>query len=109
MTDLPPVTLAFALLADYSNKQGAAPLSKFENCWEKQIDEQWWIAMNGHDEPRKCSKGAEVEPCNCYVEFNGWPAGILDPFGGILAAGAVANEDSFIEALKAAGAVVEES
>lgn len=99
-----PVTLAFALLADYGNRNGAAPLSKFEACWEKQIDDQWWIAMNGHLEPKKCSHGPEVKPFNCYVEFNGWPAGILDPFGGIIAAGDCANEDAFIDALKAAGA-----
>ena len=99
-----PVTLVFVLLADYGNKNGAAPLTKFEGCWEKQIDEHWWIAMNGHTEPMKCSRGHKVPPFNCYVEFNGFPAGIMDPYGGIIAAGDAANEDTFIEALKAAGA-----
>ncbi len=104
MTDK-PVSLLFILLADYGNKNGAAPLSQFEACWEKQIDEQWWIAMNGHQEPKACSHGNMVESFSCYVEFNGFPAGMIYPFGGILAAGSAANEDIFIEALKAAGAV----
>lgn len=103
-----PVSLVFMLLADLGIKGDASPLHKFEHCWEKQIDERWWIAMNGHREPRKCSKGTEVQPFNCYVEYNGWPAGILDPFGGILAAGECANEDTFIKALRAAGAEADE-
>jgi len=32
-----------------------------------------------------------VPPFNCYVEFNGWPAGVFNPFGGIIAAGELAN------------------
>ncbi len=34
------------------------------------------------------------------LKFNGWPAGIIDPRGGIIAAGGVANEDTFIEAIE---------
>ena len=35
------------------------------------------------------------------LTFNGWPAGIIDPMGGIIAAGAAANEDTFIAAIEA--------
>ncbi len=35
------------------------------------------------------------------LKFNGWPAGIIDPAGGIIAAGEAANEDAFIAAIEA--------
>jgi hypothetical protein len=34
------------------------------------------------------------------IKFNGWPAGIIDPAGGIIAAGGIANEDAFIAAIE---------
>lgn len=91
----------FLLLADLARKDGASPLHKHPACWERQIGQEWWIAVNGHNDKIKCSKGAEVPPCNCYVEFNGWPAGLFDPFDGIIAAGPAANEESFAAALEA--------
>lgn len=48
----------------------------------------WKIALNGKDFQAK-------------IEFNGWPAGIIDPHGGIIAAGEAANEDTFIAAIEA--------
>ena len=72
---------------------------------EKEIDEQWWIAINPHDEKLKCSHGPVVEPFTMYVEFNGWPAGIVTMNGGMFAAGSAANEDAFIDALKRAAEV----
>lgn len=56
--------------------------------------------MNGHKTPMRCSHGIEVPPFSVYVQFNGWPAGILDAGGGVLAAGEAANEKNFIDALK---------
>lgn len=93
---------AFAVMAQLGNTVGAGPLSKHEACWEFQIDEQWKIAVNGHKEAKVCSLTTQpIEPFNCYVEYNGWPAGIIDPRGGILAAGSDANENTFIDAMKA--------
>lgn len=48
---------------------------------------KWEIALNG-------------EKLQAEVKFNGWPAGIIDPCGGIIAAGEIANEDSFIQAIE---------
>ena len=79
---------------------GAAPLNKHAGCWELRIDEQWEIAMNGHDSPTKCSYGCDVPPFAVYVQFNGWPAGVIHPTGGWIAAGEVANEDAFIAAVR---------
>ena len=91
----------FILVAKVAQKDDAAPLHKHAGCWERQIGDHWWIAVNGHTEPKKCSKGADVPPFNCYVEFNGLPAGQFDPFGGIIAAGDVDNEEAFAAALEA--------
>lgn len=94
---------AMDAIAQLAHRVGATPGNKFENCWERQVDDHWWISMNCHPEARKNSKGIEVPMFSCYVEFNGWPAGIINPFGGIIAAGSLANEDTFIAAVKASG------
>lgn len=97
-----PVSVAFGKLADLCIALGQHPLNKHPGCWEHQVDERWWVAMNGHPEPRKNSDGFEVNPFDCVIKYNGWPAGILGPYGGIIAAGGCANEGTFIEALEAA-------
>jgi hypothetical protein len=97
MSELEPI---FILLAKLAEKDGAAPLNKHQDCWERQIGE-WCIAINGHRDKRKCSHGPSVPPFNCYCEFNGWPAGIFDPIGGVIAAGEAANEDTFAAAIEA--------
>jgi hypothetical protein len=97
MTEKEPL---FILLARLAEKDNAAPLNKHAGCWERQIGE-WWIAINGHRDEVKCSKGPRVPPFNCYCEFNGWPAGIFDPHGGVIAAGAAANEETFAAAIEA--------
>ena len=98
MTDKKPL---FVLLAELGIKEDAAPLTKHAGCWERQIGKLWWVAVNGHDTPMKCSKGQEIKPFHCYVEFNGWPAGVITPYGGTFAAGDAANEESFAAAIEA--------
>ena len=97
------ITEAFAEIAALANRLGIHDITRFPGCWEHQIDEHWWMAVNGHREKIACSSGEKVPPFSAYVRFNGWPAGVIDPAGGIIAAGEVANEDAFIEALKAQG------
>jgi len=98
----PRIITAFDEIAQLAIRLGVVPLNARPGCWEFQVDEHWWIAVNGHRESLKCSKGVAVEPFNAYVEFNGWPAGSFNPAGGIMAAGEAANEDAFIAALRAA-------
>lgn len=92
---------AFAALAHLCCALGASPPGQFPQCWELQIDDRWWIAFNGHEYPVTCTAGVTVEPFHCYVKFNGWPAGVFAPRGGVIAAGEVANEDAFLTAVKA--------
>lgn len=90
---------AFVVLAELAEKEGAIPVSKFEGCWVRGIDDSWLIAMNGHEDPRMYGE-VEVPPFTCYIEWNGFPAGLLDPTGGTIAAGELANEESFIKAIR---------
>ncbi len=93
------VCTVFAKIADLACLLGVANLNQRDDCWEYQIDSHWFIAVNGHETPTKTKDGIEVEPFGCYVKFNGWPAGLFNPFGGAIAAGTLANEDAFIKAL----------
>ena len=84
------------------SRLGVKNINTLPGCWEHQVDDKWFIAVNAHDSPVECSKGPSVAPFHCYVEYNGFPAGLISPHDGIIAAGECANEDTFIAALKAA-------
>jgi hypothetical protein len=92
----------FAAIVELAESLGVSGINKLPRCWEHQIDGSWWIAVNAHPEPIQCSHGVAVAPFSAYIEFNGWPAGLFTPHGGQIAAGEVANEDAFIEALRRA-------
>lgn len=72
-------------------------------CWEHQIDDLWWVSINGHPKDIHNSHGTLVPKFEACFEYNGWPAGIVGLRGGVVAAGSGANENTLIEALKAAG------
>jgi hypothetical protein len=91
---------AFCRLAELASALGVKSINKLPACWEVQVDGRWWVAMNGHGEAVKASDGADVPPYSAWITFNGWPAGVLSPVGGVIAAGSAANEDTFIDALK---------
>ena len=96
---------AFVETCELCYARGARSIQAVPGCYEMQIDDRWWAALNPHKEPIRCSKdenGNGVPPFSVYIEFNGWPAGVITPNGGIIAAGSVANEDTYIEAVKAA-------
>jgi len=105
----PPICEAFYKLAKLAEKDGIGPLNTLPGCWTRQIGKQWWIACNGHKQTMKAisqdgasqGDGVAVGPYQCYIEFNGWPAGFINPFGGAMAAGDAANEAAFIAAIDA--------
>ena len=94
--------VAFGLTIELGYELGVRDISKLDGCHELAIDDHWWIAVNGHKEPTRCSRGPMVDPFAIYVEFNGFPAGILDSGGGCIAAGESANHDSYVQAVTAA-------
>jgi hypothetical protein len=93
---------AYYTVVELAAALGVKKINELEGCWERAVDEQWFVAFNGHKEPMKVSRGATLPPYEIYIEFNGWPAGVIGPDGGIIAAGDAANEKTFIAALKAA-------
>lgn len=95
---------AFIELVNAGVRMGVENIKDMPGCWENgDPNDGWFVALNGHKEKVKCSAGVEVEPYTAYVSWNGWPAGILGPNGGVVAAGEVANEDAFIEWVKGLG------
>jgi hypothetical protein len=97
-----PLPLALVRIMDLGRALGVPPMNQHEGCWEHQVDERWRIAANGHRQDRMTSKGEIVKPFTVYIQYNGWPAGLIDAGGGIIAAGEGANEETFIRALELA-------
>ena len=63
-------------------------------------DTGWCVRLNPTD-----AESDGVPAFTAMVSHNGWPAGVVDPQGGIIAAGDVANEATFRAWLKDAKAV----
>lgn len=89
----------FVEIAKLCESMKIKPLNEFTDCWECKLDERWTITVNAHREPKICND-VEIAPFHCYVEFNGFPAGIFSPRGGSIAAGSEANEDNLIKAIR---------
>lgn len=64
-------------------------------------DRGWFVRLNA---AREATDG--IEPFAAHIGWNGFPAGIVDPGGGVIAAGELANEGTFLEWLKTAEASV---
>lgn len=95
------VSEAFDAIVGLALALGAAPLNRYPGAWEHQVDPTWKIAVNAHWEPATVD-GLVIPGFHAAIWYNGWPAGLLSPRGGVIAAGEGANEDSFIAALCAA-------
>lgn len=89
-----PLSEAFVKIVALAEAWGDTPIAGA--MWTA-VFGPWKVTVNGTDGerdgiPRFCAK----------VEYNGRPAGVLDPFGGVMVADEVANEAALIEALDAA-------
>lgn len=100
----PPICEMFDKIVQLGLKHGVSNLKDYPSAWIHKVDDQWTLALNGKDnelpvEPEGTMGISRLEPFHAAVWYNGWPAGILYPYGGEFAAGEGANEDTFIEAL----------
>jgi hypothetical protein len=79
-------------------------MSKLPGLWYRKLDDQWEIWVNGQKEPLRTEHGMSIDPYDCYVQFNGWPAGLFSiPTGeGCISAGGLANYETFCDALERA-------
>ena len=93
----------FRLICELAIACGATGLAHRATCWEREIDQHWRVALNGTRAPLSPARGGPPIPAfSALLEFNGWPAGVVDPRGGVIAAGDCANEASVIAALRGA-------
>jgi hypothetical protein len=83
-------------------KDGVVPIASApDGIYRRKVGE-WQITINGTEKDKpETDSHPKLPRFAVYVEFNGWPAGIIDPAGGLLAAGAAANEDTLIAAIEA--------
>jgi len=101
-----PISTTFMAIADYAIKTGQVPIKN--KMWIVKLDEHWEFAVNGFNEERETGPFGQAQashsipPFTVYVEFNGWPAGFINPYSGVFAAGSAANEKEFCDALKRA-------
>jgi hypothetical protein len=40
-------------------------------CWERQIDTEWWLALNAHTVPMRCSHGYALDSMEVGFEYRG--------------------------------------
>lgn len=88
------ISVAYIKTVELAAALGARDISQLPGYWSHQVDERWKIDLNGKDVTLD-----GIPPYHVAIEYNGWPAGILSPIGGIIAAGEGANESTFIDAL----------
>jgi len=91
------LSLAFSLIADLALARGLQALNRFPGLWACRVDDKWHLKLNPHQEEIE-----NVPPFNAMIFWGDLPAGLIDPTGGVIAAGSAANEDAFIAALRAA-------
>lgn len=93
------------LVAKLAVAAGAAPLNRHAGCWRYRLpmSPEWEIAVNPHRTPQPDPFGGDipVEPFHCYVQYNGWPFALFSVYGGEMACGTMANEDTFRAAIDA--------
>lgn len=92
---------AMILIVELATALGVTAINTLPGCWYHRLDENWEFAVNGHNEPRKW-QDIEIGPFTAYLQWNGFPAGLIGLGGGTMAAGSAANEDALCEALKKA-------
>jgi len=96
-----PITEVFDLIALLAIKLESAPMTRWPAGWTCKVDEHWTITLNGNETPLHRDDGVAIPPFHCFAEFNGWPAGLFSPFGGLIAAGVAANEEALMAAIRA--------
>lgn len=94
------ITEVFGIIVELAESMGVQDINQEAACWEVDIDSHWSISVNGHREAVTCVHGVNVAPFTAYLQYNGWPAGMITPLSGLIAAGNAVNEQSFIDACK---------
>jgi hypothetical protein len=105
LSDIVDVPDAFFQLAELAFAVGAAPMNQYPGCWEHDVDENWHVSVNAHKEEKAGGPDPRIDvpPFHAAIFWRGWFAGLLSPYGGVLAAHPDgANEERFIKDVMAA-------
>jgi hypothetical protein len=89
----PPIAEVFSLFADWAVKGGHTSLSERPGLFSATFGD-FTVKLNPHSEETE-----NVPPYTLAIEYLGWPAGLIDPYGGVLAAG---KEDDLCAAITTA-------
>lgn len=96
MADGNGIAAAWYAVVEMAGRLGMENITDLDG-WDYQVDDNWKIHMN--TKPNEVlHDGVNLCPFGVAVEWNGFPAGLIAPGGGIIAAGDCANEDAFIAA-----------
>lgn len=74
--------VVFALVMDLAGALGVSQINKMPGCWEYAFGD-FTIAVNGHRETIKDSKGSDVPSYHASIERRGWPVAMVSPAGGM--------------------------
>ncbi len=104
MAEERPLCEAFLKITELALALGVEKINELPHLWFHEIDDHWSIAVNGHDADRHfvgdpTMMSIDVPRFSAAIWWNGWLAGIVDPYAGVIADGAEANEDTFVAAL----------
>lgn len=95
--------LVFAKIAELAAALQVTEINKLPGAWIVELNPRWTIAVNGHNQDAQVKPDQHAEqtipPFHAAIWYNGWPAGLLHPFDGVIAAGEAANEDALLAAL----------
>lgn len=89
-----PISEVYSKVADLCLARGIRSIKDRPGLTIVEIDKHWTVKINPHR--------GDIENIpfgHMYVEFNGWPAGLISPYEGTIAAGEAANEDTLIDAI----------
>lgn len=104
MSNHPTLALVPSKIFELCNALGVRDINQLPGAWTYQVDSQWRVAVNGQDHDVEIASnddfmGATLPPYHIAVWLNGWLAGLMSPFDGIIAAD---KEDEFIAVLEKA-------
>jgi hypothetical protein len=85
-------------LMEYVEFLGVTKIDALPGLWESKVDDHWTVKCNGHSFDIDSVPGF-----SWYIEYNGWPAGVISVLGdGFLCAGEAGNEEHLRIGLEAA-------
>lgn len=92
------IPAAFAAIVRLCEALGVRRINELPGCWEHEVS-GWQIALNGHAEPTRSSRGVTVPPYTAAITHADYLVAMhVDPAGGAWAGGDI--EDAFIAALE---------